>query len=319
MKRLSIMIFLLMTLLPFPGSAQSQEKIHVAALAGNVGLAMVKSIDQAAANPVESAFVYEVYKSPDPVLGKLITGEIDLAGLPTNIAANLYNKGAGVQIAAIIGWGVMYVASSDPAIKKWADLKGREVWVASKGAVSDILFQYLVAQNGLNPAQDLKIQYLANAAEIAQLLAAGKITNAAIPEPWVTVAMDQNPRLKVVLDYQTEWPRIAKQGSAYPQTCVVVREKFAREHPQELKRFLNDLKSSISWIKRYPKSMGPLAEKYLQIPDLVAQESLNRCNIRYNGAYKVRSEVDRFIQCLLKFAPESVGGKLPDAGFYYQP
>ncbi|MCL6588946.1 MAG: ABC transporter substrate-binding protein [Firmicutes bacterium] len=319
MIRLFILVFLLITLIPLPGAAQSPEKVHVAVLAGNTGLAMVKLIDQAALSPARSPFVYEVYKSPDPVLGKMITGEIDLAGLPTNIAANLYNKGAGVQIAAIIGWGVMYVASSDPSIKEWADLKGREVWVASKGAVSDILFQYLVTKNGLDLEKDLKIQYLANAAEVAQLLAAGKITCAALPEPWVTAALDKNPQLKVALDYQKEWQRIEKQGLAYPQTCVVAREKFAREHPQTLRRFLNDLKSSISWVKRYPKSMGPLAEKYLQIPDLAAQKSLNRCNIRYNDAYKVRPEVGRFIQRLLEFAPESVGGKLPDAGFYYQP
>ncbi|HEX3044996.1 MAG TPA: PhnD/SsuA/transferrin family substrate-binding protein [Bacillota bacterium] len=318
MKRLLFLILILITIIPLPSQAQSPVKVRIAALTGNVGLAMVKSIDQSSAEP-DSPFAYEVYKSPDPVLGKLITGEIDLAGLPTNIAANLYNKGAGVQIAAIIGWGVMYVVSSDPGIKKWPDLKGREICVASKGAVSDILFQYLVTKNGLDPEKDMKIQYLANAAEVAQLLVAEKFTCAAIPEPWVTVALDKNPGLKVVLDYQKEWQKIEKNGAAYPQTCVVVREKFAREHPQELRRFLSDLKSSISWIKRYPKSMGPLAEKYLQIPDAVAQKSLSRCNIRYSEAYRVRPEVDRFIQRLLEFAPESIGGKLPDAGFYYQP
>ncbi len=317
MKKLFFFLVVIIMLLPALVLSESDEKIRVASLTGNVGLAMVQMMDYPQISEVTVGF--EVYKSPEPILGKLVTGEIDIAGLPTNAGAILYNKGADVQLAAIIGWGVMYVVGSDASVKRWRDLKGKEVYVASKGAVSDILFRYLVTRNGLDPARDLKIQYLANAAEIAQLTAAGRVSLAAIPEPWVTETLLKNPQIKIVLDYQKEWQRVEKHGSTYPQTCIVIRRKYAREHPELIHQFLNELKQSIGWANRNPKEAGILAEKYVQIPAGTAATGMKRCNLKYQDAYKAKDEVNKFLQRLTEYAPEATGGKLPDDGFFYQP
>lgn len=304
-------------LIPMIGMANTPGTMRVASLTGNVGLAMVKIMEQPILDKVTVNF--EIFQSPDPVLGKLITGEVDAAGLPTNVAAMLYNKKVDIQVAAIIGWGVMYVVSGDPKIKDWQDLKGKEVYVASKGAVSDLLFQYLVSKNGLKPNSDLKIQYLASAVEIAQLASAGKITSAAIPEPWATEALLKNPQLRVALDFQQEWKRVERQGLTYPQTCIVVRKKFAQEHPALVQQFLKRLSQSISWGNQNPKEAGVLAEKYIQIPAITAEKGMKRSNLKYLDAYKVKVEVKQFLQRLVEFAPEAVGGKVPDEAFFYQP
>lgn len=309
-------LLILALLIPIASGAEN-EPMRVAVLSGNVGLSMVKLIDRPEA--VKYPVRFEVYNNPNPVLAKLVSGDLDLAGLPANMAAILYNKGVPVQLASIIGWGVMYVISSDATIKTWPDLRNREVYVASKGAISDILFRYLVNKNGLDPEKDMKIQYIASAAELAQLAASGKATIAAVPEPWVTEALEKDPRLKIVLDYQQEWRRMEKQGLNYPQTCIVVRKGFAREHPQALREFLKDLESAISWANTHPEAAGVLAEKYVQIPAAVAQKGMARSNLRYADAYKVRREVDLFLHRLAEYAPDSVGGKVPDEAFYYQP
>jgi NitT/TauT family transport system substrate-binding protein len=267
----------------------------------------------------QSPYAFEVYKTPDLAAAKLISGEMDMAGLPTNIAAILYNKGAEVQIAAVIGWGVLYVVSSDLSLKNWSGLKGKEVCVPSKGALSDILFRYLLSQNNLDPERDLKILYLASPIEAAQLAAAGKINLAALPEPWVTELLEKNPGFKVALDFQKEWRRIEKQGLFYPQTAMVVRKRFAQEQPAALRRFLKELEQSMQWLSRHPQAGGLLAEKYIQISPPAVEKGLSSSNLKYRSAAKVRNEVTRFLQRLLEFAPESIGGKLPDEGFYAQP
>ena len=317
MKKLFALLFLFVLLIPSFAFGDSPQNIRVATLSGTTGLAMVKLMEKPSIGGVPVTF--DVYNNPNLVMAKLIAGEVDIAGLPTNMAAILYNKGVGIQLGAIVGWGVMYVVSSDPAIKKWSDLKGKEVYVASKGAISDILFQYLVTKNGLNPGVDLKIQYIASAVEIAQLAASGKITTAAMPEPWVTETLEKNPNLKIALNYQKEWQRIEKKGLTYPQTCIVVSKKFATEHKEILNKFLKELQSSIGWIKRYPSEGGALAEKYIQIPAIDIVKGLSRCNLKYTDAVKVRTETDQFIQKLLEFYPDAVGGKAPDETFYYQP
>jgi NitT/TauT family transport system substrate-binding protein len=317
MKKLVFAILIISLFIPALGLTKTVAPIRVAALAGNVGLAMVKMMNEPENSGVQTSF--EVFKTPDLAVGKLIAGEADVAGLPVSTAALLYNKGVGIQVAAIIGWGVMYVVSDDTTMKKWTGLKGKEIYVSAKGAISDILLRYLISKNHLTPGLDVKIQYIASSVELAQLAASGKVTLAAMPEPWVTEVLEKNPKLRVVLDYQKEWRRVEKRGLTYPQTCIVVRKQFAREHPEVLRDFLNTLGQSIRWVNHNPKDAGVLAEKYVQISSLAVEKGLGRTNLKYDAAVKVRPEIDRFLQRLVEFEPVSVGGKVPDEGFYYQP
>jgi NitT/TauT family transport system substrate-binding protein len=314
---LVFVLVLISGLLGAPAWSENPAPVRVTALAGNIGLAMVYMMDRPSALKVPASF--EVMKSPDLAVGKLIAGETDIAGLPVSTAAMLYNKGVGIEVAAIIGWGLMYVVSSDKTIHNWKDLKGKEIYVSAKGAISDILLRYLITKNGLDPEKDVQIQYIASSVEIAQLVAAGKITLAAIPEPWVSEVLEKNNQLKVILDFQKEWQRVEKQGTTYPQTCIVVRKQFAKEHPESLRNFLTELDHSIAWTNGNPKQAGLLAEKYVQISALSVEKGLKRTHLKYDEAFKYRKVIESFLGRLVGFAPDSVGGKVPDQGFYYQP
>jgi NitT/TauT family transport system substrate-binding protein len=317
MKKLALIFafFLLVSSIAF--GMEKPPEVRVMALSGNSGLAMVGLMEQAAVQP--GFFKYSILKSPDLLMAKLVAGEADIATLPVNQAAILYNKGVDVQIPAIIGWGVMYIVGNDTGIKSWKDLKGKEIYLVAKGAVPDLLFRYLAAQNGLNPDRDLKLNYIASPVELAQLTASGKASLATLPEPWVTQVLLRSPQTKVVLDFQAEWSRVEKQRNTYPQTCLVVTKKFAREQPERLKQFLKGLEKSIAWLNRNPGTGGVLAEKYVKIPAAAVEKGIVRCNLRYKPARQVKEEVGRFLERLGEVAPDAIGGKLPDAGFYYQP
>jgi NitT/TauT family transport system substrate-binding protein len=297
--------------------AEKPREVRVMALSGNTGLAMVNLI---ATGPVAKERVnYTILKSPDLLMAKLVAGEADLAALPINQAAILYNKGVPLQLAAVIGWGVMYIVGTDPTVKTWPDLKGKEINLVAKGAVPDLLFRYLALRNGLEPDRDLKINYVASPVESAQLTAAGKASLAALPEPWVTEVLLRAPQFKVVLDYQAEWSRVEKQSATYPQTCVVVSKKFLKERPQMVRQFLAALKRSIEWLNRHPKEGGVLAEKYVQISATTVEKGLPRCNLDYRTARQSQLAVRHFLNRLSEIAPTAIGGKMPDDGFYYQP
>jgi NitT/TauT family transport system substrate-binding protein len=316
-KKLSLIFAIFLLVSSIALGIEKSSEVRVMALSGNSGLAMVNLMERAAAQA--GLFKYSVLKSPDLLMAKLVAGEADIAALPVNQAAILYNKGVDVRIPAIIGWGVMYIVGNDTGIKSWKDLKGKEIYLVAKGAVPDLLFRYLAAKNGLNPDRDLKINYIASPVELAQLAASGKASLATLPEPWVTQVLLRSPHSKVVLDFQTEWSRVEKQRTTYPQTCLVVSGKFAREQPERLKQFLKDMDKSIAWLNRNPESGGILAEKYVQIPAAAVEKGIARCNLSYKPARKVKDEVGRFLERLAEVAPEAIGGKLPDAGFYYQP
>lgn len=317
-KLILLMIGMMLSLvvLAGAGSGEQASPVRVAGLSGVSGLAMVKLIDE----PVLGGrpIAHSIFKSPDLLTGKLITGEVDIAALPINTAAILYNKGVPVQIASVIGWGVMYLIG-DVKVKDWADLKGQTVLAPAKGAVPDLLFRYLLIKNGLNPEQDLTIQYVGSPVELAQLTAGGAASLAVLPEPWVTQVIEKNQKVQVLLDFQQEWQRIEKQGQTYPQTCIVVNQKFAAANREFVRLYMKELEDAMEWLNRNPEPAGVLGEKHVQISANAVRNGLVRCNLRFANAIQARPEIDRFLLRLSELAPNAIGGKLPDEEFYYQP
>lgn len=317
MKRYLIIILGLLVALG-PGSLVADSgNVNVMGLSGITGLAMVRMMDHPAVNTTHYRF--QILKSPDQLMGKVITGEADIATLPTNSAAILYNKGAGVQLHSIIGWGVMYLVGEGRPVRRWADLKGKEIFIPAKGTVPDLLFRYISGKNGLNPETDLKISYISSPVELAQLTIAGKARLSVLPEPWVTQALERSAKLKVLMDLQKQWGKVTGGNNAYPQTCIVIRKQFAVEHPELVKQFSRELERSIGWIKRNPAQAGILAEKYVQLSAQAVRNGLKRCNLKYSAALPVRDQIQSFLEKLSSVAPQAVGGKLPDEGFYYRP
>ena len=318
-KSLQLMIIgivLLWTISVGLGFGDSKAPVEITGLSGISGLTMVKLIEEPmiGGRPVN----HSILKSPDLLIGKLITGEVDLAALPINNAAILYNKGVPIQVTAVIGWGVMYLVG-DTEIKDWLDLKGKKILAPAKGAVPDLLLRYLLTKNGLNPEQDLSIQYVGSPVELARLAAVGEAPLVVLPEPWVTEVMERNPEVKVLLDFQREWQRIEKQSQTYPQTCIVVNKKFAGLNPEFVRSYLKELDRAIRWLNENPEQAGILAEKHVQISSNSIRKGLTRCNLRFESALKARGEIERFLSRIAELAPNAIGDEIPDEAFYYQP
>ncbi len=322
MKRILLGVALLLLIgsivLTTVGAAATVGPTRVGALSGITGLAMVKLMEGPGSDRARQ-YDIEVYKSPDLLAAKVVAGEEDIAALPINTAAILYNRGVPIQVVSVIGWGVLYIVTNEPAVKGWAGLKGKEVYVPAKGTVPDLLLRYLAAKNGLVPERDFTLHYIASPVELAQLTAAGKAGLAVLPEPWVTQVTMRNDQYRIALDLQKEWRKIERQSLTYPQTCVVVSQKRLAADPKFLAQFRKDLAASIGWVNRQPQQAGVLAERLVQIPASAVQLGIKRCNLKYVDAMKVKGEISRFLERLGEKTPEAVGGKVPDEGFYYQP
>jgi len=324
-KRLMVCLLLLVFILSIAGCAAKKAtqteavNFKVAVLNGPTAVGMIKMIDSQPALGDKVTAQYSVEPSPDTLNAKLVTGEIEIATVPTNMAALLYNKGVAYQLAAMNTWGVMYVLSNDPTIKNWTDLKGKNVDAAAKGSAADVVFRYLLSKNGVDPEKDLSIKYIASPVEQAQLAIAGRSNISVLPEPWVSTVLSQNKDMKLVLDLQKEWTRLNGTDVPFAQTCLVVKAEFASQHPEIVTKFLQEYASSIDWVNKNPGEAGPLLVKQgVNIPAAVAADAIPRCNLRYMGALDAKPAVEKYLQVLLDFSPNSIGGKLPDVNFYYQ-
>lgn len=317
MLRRILLVALAVCLAVIPATASGQPlKVNVVTLSGTTGLALVRLFETNPSLGRGVQVTYSVAKTPEVMVARVMSGEADIAALPTNTAAILYNKGVPIKLAAITNWGVMYLVGRDGALKTWSDLKGREIAVTNKGATPDLLFRYFLKANGINPDTDVRINYYASPVEVVQLMLAGRIELAALPEPWVSDATLQDSSIKVLLSYQDEWKRVEKRRQSYPQSCLVVSAKLAGEHPAVVGAFLKQAAACTAWVNSHPREAGLLAEKYISIPAAAAEKGLPRCTLQFSKARTLKTEIDFFLSKLYGFDPQSVGGKLPDADFY---
>lgn len=291
----------------------------VAVMRGPTAVGLIKMMDDQPVLGDNVSVEYLVEQSPDTLSSKLLTGEMEIAAIPTNMAANLYNKGVAYQLAAMNTWGVMYVVSDGVDINSWADLKGQEVNCTAQGAASDVIFRYLLSKNGIDPDKDITLTYVPTPAEQAQLAIAGKSKITVLPEPWVSSVLSKNKNAKLALDFQKEWTRLNGTDIPFAQTCLVVKKDFADQHPDIMARFLEEYAASIDWVNKNTTEAGALIVKHdIGIPADVAADAIPRCNLRYMSAADAQPAVEKYLQVLLDFSPNSIGGKMPDDKFYYQ-
>lgn len=304
---------------PNPLSQSEIVKADIGVLRGSTAISIVKMIDEQPSLGEGVKVNYAVEQSPEVLSSKLLSEEIEMATIPTNMAASLYNKGVPYQLAAVNTWGVMYLLSNDMSVNNWSDLKGKQIGAVSKGASSDVVFKYLLSQNGINPDKDVTLNYNPSPVELAQMIIAGKIDIAVLPEPWVSLVLSKNPQVKMKLDLQKEWTKIQGSDTPFAQTCLVVNKNFASQHPDIVNAFLEEYSRSIDWVNHNTESSASLLKKHdLGIPAELAQAAIPRCNLRYMSSQDASPAVEKYLKVLMDFSPETIGGKVPDDKFYYQ-
>jgi NitT/TauT family transport system substrate-binding protein len=296
---------------------KSVKSINIASLKGPTSIGMIKMHEDRPSLGENVTANYEIVASPDIMISKLLSKEVDIATLPTNVAAKLYNKGLNYKLAAIIGENVLYVLSQGNEISNWQDLKNKKINVISKGSTPDVVFRYLLEKNNIDPASDVTLDYTVEQIELSQLMISGKAEIAILPEPFVTMVLAKNKKVKLTFDFGKEWS-ILKNGQALPMSCLIVNAELAKSNPEVITAFLEKYKESINWTNNNIGDASKLAEKFkLGMDAATAQEAIPRCNIKYTDSSQAKNLVNDYIKTLLDFSPEDVGGKIPDEKFYY--
>ncbi len=311
--RLSIAVVGLVSVLTV---SAAPKPIIVGALKGPSGIGMAKLFESAPSPADGSPVQLVAVASADLMTAKLVSGEYDAGVLPINVSAKLYNAGIPLRLAAIVGNGMISFLSADSSLVSLSNLRGKRVNVAGQGATPDFLFRSLLKGAGIDPDKDIRLDYSLPYPEAAAALAAGKIASAILPEPFSTMARMANPSLKSSLDLGLLWTRQTGQTS-YPMTAFVVSSKLASERPQVVQAILEAYAKSIDWIIANPSEAGALVEKQeLGLRAGIASKAIPLSAYVFVSASLSRPTVEAFLKVFLELAPASIGGKLPDDGFY---
>jgi NitT/TauT family transport system substrate-binding protein len=295
-------------------AAQSPAGLTVYALNGPSGVALVRLFDNP---PKVPGFDIKTEALADASLmaGLFTSGIAKVGILPPNAAAKIASTGKKIQAAAVLGVGMLSLLSSDTAVQRIEDMRGKTVEVAGQGATPDYVFRRILDAKGLKSGTDITLNYSNPTPSIVQLLISGRASYALLPEPFATMAMSGNANIKPVGSVQDEWIK-AGGGANYPMTVLVVDADFAASQPAALKAILDAVKASVEWVVANPAAAGPPVEKYLGLKAQVISAAIPRSNYVYIPAVQARPALESLYRAFLEFDPVSIGGVLPTDSFY---
>ncbi|MCL2632359.1 MAG: ABC transporter substrate-binding protein, partial [Coriobacteriia bacterium] len=266
--------------------------------------------------PDSYSFGFSVYGTADELVPKLISGDIDIALLPANLASVVYNRtGGGISVIDINTLGVLYVVSADDSISSLQDLAGRTLLMTGKGMVPEYVVQYLLEQNGLT--DQVTIEFKSEATELAAVINSDPTAIALLPEPYVSVVTGRNPALVVRVDLTEEWNLLGTEGQLITGVTVV-RNDFLAEHPNIVWLFITHHLDSVFLANTDPVATAEHVVAFGIIDDAeVAARAIPRCNLVCLVDVEMQQALGSYLEVLYQANPESIGGKLPENDFYY--
>jgi len=297
-------------------AAEPAAAIRVGALKGPTSMGLVNLRKAAENGELTDTYSFTMATDASEIAASLVAGDLDIALIPANLAAVLYNKRTekGIQVIDINTLGVLYCVTGDDSISSVEDLAGRTVYLTGQGTTPEYSLRYLLEQAGVT---DCALEFKSEATEVAALLAADPSCVAVLPQPFATVAMVQNEALREAFSLGESWDAAAG-GSRMVTGVTVVRTAFLKEHPQAVERFLAAHADSAAKASSDPAGTAKLVAEYGIIEkEPVAQKALPKCAVSCITGAEMESALKGYLEVLFRADPASVGGEVPDAGFYY--
>ncbi len=215
-------------------------KTKIAALNGNSALCISKF-----ASDREYNYETNYYDTEAEIAGLIKNGGADMAVMPLDSAAKLYNETNGaIQLVSVLSSGYYHVLEKGKKINSVADLKGKTVYAAYQGTGFEAVAAHILKENGVDPE---KIQFKATDKDVALLTADGTAEILILPEPYASKVLNNEAEYRKALDLNAEWEKIS--GTPLAQTVVVARKEFINAKPEIIDEFLSLGKIAVNYLR----------------------------------------------------------------------
>ena len=291
------------------------QTIRLGLLNGPTGMGAAKLLSDSDAGETVNHYEYAIGSDPSTdIVPKLNNGELDIAAVPTNLAATLYNKAGSIRLLALNTLGVLHILENGDTVHSMADLAGKTIYSINQGTNTEYVLNYLLEESGLTPGED----EWKTSEEVTALMASGGIDLCMLPVPAATSVMMQNADVRDAIDLNDVWQDVGAAGT-FTMGCVVARSDFVEEHPEAVDAFLTEYTASIAYVNEHPEEAAALVEQYGIVPKAaVAKAAIPQANMVCLTGDELKGISD-YYEVLYAADPTSIGGAIPDDNFYYIP
>ena len=126
------------------------EALRIAGLKGPTTMGLVNLLSMEQDGTAAMDYDLQLYGAADEIVPLLMKGELDMAAIPANLAATLYQKtSGGIEAVAVNTLGVLYVVEKGDTVQSMADLAGRTILSTGKGTTPEYVLRYLLTRTAL--------------------------------------------------------------------------------------------------------------------------------------------------------------------------
>ena len=263
---------------------------------------------------------FKILSGAENIATVITSGQADVAVMPTNISAKLYNNGVDIKLASVNIFGVLYMIGSQP-ITQLTDLNGKIIAYVGAGGTPELTIKLILDRNAVayeRSAEKIEgkvaLTPISSASEAMTLLKTKKVDYAIVSEPVVT-QINSKLGTSVVLDLQEEWSKIIGEKS-YMQAGVVLSHSVYNKgvFVRGLMEVLENNSSVL--LKDYANVKQTLIDAGSSIRVDFTEDTIKRLNIGHLSAVGAKPSLEKYYNALLEYDPKLIGGKLPDDNFY---
>lgn len=184
----------------------------------------------------------------DKVLTALISGEADIGFMGAEASIYAYQEGAtdpAVNFAQLTQRaGNFLVARKEMKDFKWEDLKGKKVLGGRKGGMPEMVFEYILKKNGIDPQKDLTID---------QSIDFGSTAAAFTGDDSAAYTVEFEPSA-TILEKEGAGYVVASLGEAsgyVPYTSYSAKVSYMKENPEVIQKFTNALQKGMDYVQSH--------------------------------------------------------------------
>lgn len=290
--------------------------VRIGSLKGPTTIGIVNLMDKASKGESEGNYEFTMAAAADEITAKVVSGDLDIALVPANLASVLYNKTqGGVTAIDINTLGVLYCVTGDSSVKSIKDLAGKTVITTGQGATPEYSLRYLLDQNGIT---DCTIEFKSEATEVAAVLAEDPTQIAVLPQPFVTVACAQNEAIAPAFALEDEWQTLT-DGLGMVTGVTIVRNDFLKEHPAAVSTFISEHQASVNAANSDLDTTAALVVANDIIgKEPIAKKAIPSCNVVCITGDSLKTNLSAYLEVLYNYDAKAVGGNLPGEDFYFK-
>ncbi len=183
----------------------------------------------------------------DKVMTALISGDADIGFMGPETTVYAYNQGANdtvVNFAQLTQRAGNFLVAREPVSDfTWDDLKGKDVLGGRKGGMPEMVFEYILKQNGIDPAGDVNIDQSIDFGSTAAAFSGGSGDFSVEFEPSAT-ALEKEGAGYVIAS-------LGVDSGYVPYTAFSAKQSFIEENPEIIQGFTDALQKGMDYVNQH--------------------------------------------------------------------